>query len=247
MNKPFPITNAMREKVADQLTVQAVATHGPKIARALELLNEAFWRRHIETAEELPGLDRKHWAELIQRGAVCGVSTCCPERVIEREGNSPVREEIIRTDYHSREVRQIALVAEILGSTAYSGVSHYIVTIDSWGRRTEGWRLRLQCQDGAVPRWKGFDEIHDSHPIVRKGLAIKSELLGVFEAASKFRQQVMGVLQGCRSSRQVEDLFPEAAKLLPQPARNEKALAPTELIQSVRSMLDKGVPPVVGA
>ncbi|AVK28929.1 hypothetical protein CSB85_3712 [Pseudomonas aeruginosa] len=82
-----------------------------------------------------------------------------------------------------------------------------------------------------------------------KGLAllICSELESVVEAGLAFRSQAMDVLLACRTSRQVEDLFPEAAKLLPQPVKQDKALAPTELAANVRSMLSKGVPPVVQA
>lgn len=67
----------------------------------------------------------------------------------------------------------------------------------------------------------------------------------MIDAAVAFRAQAIDVLLACRTSRQVEDLFPEAAKLLPQPVKNEKALAPTELAANVRNMLNQGVPPVV--
>ncbi|EMO9523705.1 hypothetical protein RJ634_006291 [Pseudomonas aeruginosa] len=71
------------------------------------------------------------------------------------------------------------------------------------------------------------------------------DLAGVIEAAIAFRAQAMSVLLACRTSRQVEDLFPEAAKLLPQPVKEERALAPTELAANVRNMLSQGVPPVL--
>jgi len=47
MQKHFSITNAMREKAADRLTVQAVAQHGPRIAADLAALNQQFWAKHV--------------------------------------------------------------------------------------------------------------------------------------------------------------------------------------------------------
>ncbi|CAC9222516.1 Uncharacterised protein [Pseudomonas aeruginosa] len=58
MQKHFTITQAMREEVADRLTLQAVAQHGPRIAADLQALNDQFWSKHNAAAEALPGLDK---------------------------------------------------------------------------------------------------------------------------------------------------------------------------------------------
>lgn len=75
--------------------------------------------------------------------------------------------------------------------------------------------------------------------------AMRDKVANQLTVQAVARAQAMDVLQACRTSRQVEDLFPEAAKLLPQPVKNGKALAPTELAANVRNMLNQGVPPVV--
>ncbi|MCY1461710.1 hypothetical protein D9M71_793930 [compost metagenome] len=63
-------------------------------------------------------------------------------------------------------------------------------------------------------------------------------------AAVNFRRQAMDVLLACKTSRQLEDLFPEAAKLLPRPVKATQSVAPTELAANVRNMLAQGIPPV---
>ncbi len=239
MQKHFTITNAMRDKVADQLTLQAVARHGPRIAADLAALNKQFWANHRAAVEALPGLSKKHWPDLILAGAVTATASCTPTYMQPREGKEPYEQELVAVRKIYKEDARNALVAKVLGSTTFQGVSRYLER-----ERYEGdWIIELQSPTGGVPRLHYMERITDP-ALESLALLICSDLAGVIEAAVAFRDQAMSVLQACRTSRQVEDLFPEAAKLLPQPAKNTKALAPTELAASVRNMLSQGVPPV---
>ncbi len=240
MQKPFTITNAMRNKVADQLTVKAVAQHGPRIAADLAALNQQFWAKHVAAVEALPGLSKKHWADLIQAGAVTATASCAPTYMQPRKDNDPSEQQLVAVYRHYKEDARNALVAQVLGSTAFEGVSRYLER-QQYDRH---WVIGLKSPTGAVPRLNNMRLITDP-ALESLALLICSELAGVIDAAVAFRAQAMDVLLACRTSRQVEDLFPEAAKLLPQPAKNEKALAPTELAANVRNMLNQGVPPVV--
>lgn len=239
MQKHFSITNAMRDKVADQLTVQAVAQHGPRIAADLAALNEQFWTKHCAAVEALQGLSKKHWPELIQAGAVTATAGCNPSYLKPRKDNDPYETQLIAVEKHYKAEARNSLVSKVLCSPAFEGVSRYL----DRAPYHEHWVIALKSPSGSVPRLNGMNLI--TEPVQESlALLICSELAGVIEAAVAFRAQAMDVLQACRTSRQVEDLFPEAAKLLPQPAKNEKALAPTELAASVRNMLSQGVPPV---
>ncbi len=240
MQKPFTITNAMRNKVADQLTVKAVAQHGPRIAADLAALNQQFWAKHVAAVEALPGLSKKHWADLIQAGAVTATASCEPTYMQPRQDNDPSEQQLVAVYKHYKEDARNALVAQVLGSTAFEGVSRYLER-QQYDRH---WVIGLKSPTGAVPRLNNMRLITDP-ALESLALLICSELAGVIDAAVAFRAQAIDVLLACRTSRQVEDLFPEAAKLLPQPAKNEKALAPTELAANVRNMLNQGVPPVV--
>lgn len=240
MQKPFTITNAMRNKVADQLTVKAVAQHGPRIAADLAALNQQFWSKHVAAVEALPGLSKKHWPDLILAGAVTATASCTPSYMQLREGKDPYEQNLVAVYKNYKEDVRNALVAQVLGSTAFEGVSRYLER-----ERYEGhWVIGLKSPTGGVPRLHYMERISDP-ALESLALLICSELAGVIDAAVAFRAQAIDVLLACRTSRQVEDLFPEAAKLLPQPVKNEKALAPTELAANVRNMLNQGVPPVV--
>ncbi len=240
MQKHFSITNVMRHKVADQLTVQAVAQHGPRIAADLAALNQQFWAKHVAAVEALPGLSKKHWPDLILAGAVTATASCTPSYMQQREGKEPYEQKLVAVYKNYKEDARNALVAKVLGSPAFEGVSRHLER-----ERYEGhWVIGLKSPTGGVPRLHYMERITD--PVLESlALLICSELAGVIEAAVAFRAQAMDVLMACRTSRQVEDLFPEAAKLLPQPVKNEKALAPTELAANVRNMLNQGVPPVL--
>lgn len=239
-NKPFIITNAMRDEVANTLTLQAVAQHGPRIASDLVALNTQFWSIHRDACETLPGITEKHWPELIRLGALTATTTCYPTYEQQQgEGLSPSVVPFVAAAIYYKQDARNALVDRILSSNAFEGVKHFLAENSRYER---GWKIRLISKTGAVPRLNGMDHIPKSlEPLA---LMICGDLESVIKAAVSFRAQAMDVLLACRTSRQVEDLFPEAAKLLPQPVKNEKALAPTELAASVRSMLSKGVPPV---
>lgn len=240
MQKPFAITHAMREEVATKLTMQAVAQHGPRIAADLEELNSQFWAKHCAAVADLQGLDKAHWADLIQAGTVTATASCEPHYLKLREGQEPSATQFVAVYKEYKAEARNTLVARVLGSTAFEGVSRYLAA-----QRYEGnWVLNLKSPTGAVPRMTKMAVITD--PVLESlALMACADLAGVIEAALAFRAQAMSVLMACRTSRQVEDLFPEAAKLLPQPVKEERALAPTELAANVRNMLSKGVPPVL--
>ncbi|MNN95063.1 hypothetical protein D3C81_2138080 [compost metagenome] len=79
--------------------------------------------------------------------------------------------------------------------------------------------------------------------LCKEGSKVQADLLAIFTAAYEFREKASDILNSCRTSAQLEQLFPEAAKLLPQPVkRRSNELAPVELVQSVRGLMEKGVP-----
>ncbi|MCP1605748.1 hypothetical protein [Pseudomonas citronellolis] len=241
MQKHFSITQAMREQVADQLTIQAVAKHGPRIAADLAALNEQFWAKHQAKVEALPGLDKKHWGELIAAGALAAVIKSDVHYMKPRENREPTSSPIYLVYHDFKDDKRNALVLKIINSPAYEGVARFSYKGANHDRH---WTIRLSSPNGSLPRLNGMDTITDP---AQETLALlcAQELQQVMAGAETFRGQAMDVLLACRTSRQVEDLFPEAAKLLPQPVKQERALAPTELAANVRGMLNAGVPPVV--
>lgn len=239
MQKHFSITQAMRDEVADSLTLQAVAHHGPRIAVDLAALNDQFWTKHRAACEALPGLDKKHWTDLIQAGAVTAIASCEPTYLKSTEKLNPYEAKFVAVAKHYKADARNALAKKVLDSVAFEGVSRYLAR----SSYEKDWIICLKSPTGAVPRLSRMVLI--TEPVQESlALLVCSELTGVIDAAVDFRAQAMSVLLACRTSRQVEDLFPEAAKLLPQPVKNERAMVPTELATNVRNMLSQGVPPV---
>lgn len=238
MQKPFPITNAMREDVADKLTMQAVAQHGPRLGKALQQINAAYWEQHISKVDAELQIARKRWPGLIQVGVLAAVTTVTPKyRHEENESNRHL------AYFYSRNERENAFRAKVLGSPDFSTVSEFIRKESHYSQSAH--ELQFRSVEGSIPRLNDMQLLDATNPLVTQALGVATEFEGVLDAGLAFRRQAMDVLMACRTSRQVEDLFPEAAKLLPQPAKNEKAMVPTELAANVRSMLSNGVPPVM--
>lgn len=124
--KPFNINQTMRDKVANQLMLQAIAQHGERIALDLAAFNKQFWAAHRSKVEALPGLDKKHWASLIQAGAVTATSTVRPEYMKPREGEQPRKCELVGIyDEYDNEMRNHR-VTTMLASEAFAGVVRYL-------------------------------------------------------------------------------------------------------------------------
>lgn len=237
MTKPFAITNVMRNQIADQLTAQAVAQSGPAIAEKLQAINNLFWNEHIGRVATMPGLNKSNWNELIQAGVVTAVSTCVPTTQVQEQEHYYSRE-FLKFYYSDHQAKAKALLELVLASPAFSGVADLVKKSE---RYSNSFSLRFKSPVGAVPRTHNMSDIPSDHQIVTTCRQLQTELDGLLGAAAKFRDQVTDVLITCRSSRQVQELFPEAALLLPQPIKNEQQLAPVELIASVRATLSNGV------
>ena len=233
MSKSFPISNDMRKQVADQLTIQAVAKHGPRIAKALVKMNAAFWEAHTAKVDALLKLERSRWPELIGVGMVAAVTS-----IKAKAG----RESVISFSGKSGDDPAVVLRRLVLTSKPFEGVRHLVRKDDYYTSTTDV--LWFISDSGSIPRLNSMEQIEEQAALIKQAAKIKEDLKEVFAAAEKFRDQVWTILLSVRSSRQLVDLFPEAAALLLQPVKNEQAVAPVELVDSVRGMLNKGVPPI---
>lgn len=240
MTKSFAISNEMRERVVDKLTQQAVAKHGKRIGAALKKLNEQFWADHMKKVDQLLQVDPKRYPELIAAGVIAATTTESPH--VPKAG-SPLKFSYSNNSRYPESVRAGEIMKLVLISSEFLQVAAFVKKNDYHN----AYELRFSSQTGSVPRLNNMNELDAESKIVKQAKKIHAELSEIFAAADDFHQKAADILASCRTSRQVEDLFPEAAKLLPQPAKKTQALAPVELVDSVRSMLSKGVPDQVGA
>lgn len=233
MSKSFPITNEMRAKVADELTVKAVSKHGPRLAKALQKLNALYWGQHLAAVDALLQIDRARWPELIAAGVIQATASVIPR--IAQKGNLASFTSR-RSDSRDAVIRRL-----VLNSPAYSTVSQFVKKESRYSSESDAFWFISEI--GSIPRLNDMDVVNADSTIAKQAAKLYEELRAVFEAADKFRSDVESILMSCRTSRQLFDLFPEAAVLLPQPVKTGSELAPVELVDSVRGMLSKGVPP----
>lgn len=234
MSKSFPITNEMRAKVADELTVKAVSKHGQRLAKALQKLNAQYWDKHLKAVDELLQIDRARWPELIAAGLLQATASVIPR--IAQKGNLASFTSR-RSDSRDAVIRRL-----VLNSPAYSTVSQFVKKESRYSSESDA--LWFISDIGSVPRLNDMELVEANEIIAKKAAKLHEDLKAVFDAADKFRSDVESILMSCRTSRQLVDLFPEAAALLPQPVKTGSELAPIELVDSVRGMLNMGVPPI---
>ncbi|MBB3017694.1 hypothetical protein FHR70_000734 [Microvirga lupini] len=229
----FALSKEMRERVVDQLTQQAVAKHGKRIGATLTKLNEQFWADHAAAVGKVLQIDPKRYPELIAAGVVA--ATTRESLSVPGQGN-PLR--IAFSRHRSDESARLDIFKTILKTPEYAQVASFV--------RKEGYydnyELQFTSTNGSVPRLNGMGEVEAGSKIAKQASAVKEQLLDILRAAVEFHAKATNVISSCRTSRQLIDIFPEAGKLLPQPAKKTQALAPVELVESVRSMLNKGVP-----
>ncbi|MCY1309652.1 hypothetical protein D9M70_597680 [compost metagenome] len=79
-------------------------------------------------------------------------------------------------------------------------------------------------------------------PRAKRAKELTGRMLEILEEALVYRGECLDLLNACRTRKQLEELFPEAAALLPAPEPKVKALVPTELAAKVRKQLKEGVP-----
>lgn len=230
----FTLTKEMREKLADQLTGLAIAKHAPKIGAILKKLNASYWDEHLVKVDGILKLDRARHAELIQAGIVTAASTAVP--AVENI-------ELIRIAEGSRGTLAEQIfdgLKMVLRSDAYqkAGVSDFLKT----HRYSHAYSLTFKSDSGSVPRLNDMEKIEPSNKLVSRAQKVGADLVAICLAAHEFKSKTVDILNSCRTSRQLVDLFPEAAKLLPEPVKRNTELAPVDLVNSVREQLKTGVP-----
>lgn len=235
MTTTFTLSKEMRAKVADDLTIKAVEKHGARLGKKLGRINDDFWQKHLANVAEILPVAPETYPELIQAGVLTATATCTPSDV---DNQYLIAFALSERGSHRQELEVFRLV---LRSQPFSKVADFI---KPEGYRTHHYRLVFNSNAGSVPMLAQMHSVGLDKKLIEAAVIIRCELATVIRAAVEFRSKTMDILNSVRTSRQLTDLFPEAAKLLPPPVKTRTEVAPTELVDSVRSMLNKGIPPV---
>ena len=239
------LNKKLRSDIADQLMVKAVAHNAELLVKRMEAINKEFWAAHIENVKKVFPVPQKQWAELIQLGLVNGVYTVTPlKQPSEGDGKYSVNitgvyayprgKHQFRAEVYEGSVEDCAYA--ILFDPAFSGFKAHTIN-DSRHHR-----LRLTAPS-TLPALEGVEKLPHCHPLVAELKSVEDDFLNVVKEAMAFRAELSSLLEACKTKKQLQELVPEAASLIPEPEKPKRQVVPVEQAEKVRKMLEKGVPP----
>lgn len=226
MTANFTLNKKMKEKLAYDLTAKAVEKKMKALEKKLVKLNVEFWAQHDKTVADVLKIDKKRYNELQLAGALLcttGVIACNLEN-----SNIGIGETLlgISIEVNSRLQTHITKFINRNGNY-YSRLK--VMFVNNYSVPTLN-RETLNIADSRdCPFYKWADEL-------------LGEYISIIESAGEFHNDVTKIIMPIRSYRVLLDQFPEAAKLLPAPAKRAGNMIPVELINDVRDRLNAGIP-----
>ena len=216
----------MKEKLAYDLTAKAVEKKMKALEKKVVKLNGEFWAEHNEIVADTLKIDPKRYNELIQAGALICTARIESRRSAKTDTQFDSAQRSILKEINRR-VHGVAIT--YINSSQHSWSDHVVIFKSGYTVPTIN-RDALKIADS----W-------DS-PHVIKSHALVAELKQIIVQAGKFHADVTQIIMPIRSYRVLLDQFPEAAKLLPAPAKAAGNMIPVELINDVRERLKAGIP-----
>lgn len=258
----------LNKKVKADLVLALVGQASKKQAKATisaaTKLHKLFYSAALTMAKEhLPELSHERMVELIRSGTlVSHASTAGGELYVA----TPKPED----KWNRVEHTQVGLAQVAMGKKDSDEWRMLINAVhEHWGglsmiktERRSGW-LSLKWNIGFpdIPAFPGVKYVYDGVenkdaspfsekwdalilPLVPQANKLTNLVLKVLTEASEYQDMLTGIFEGIRTIKQLEDQFPEALKYLPAEFKAAKPsrVAPVELINRARQMLETGIP-----
>jgi hypothetical protein len=262
------LTNKIRLELSFKISVQAMGKHAAAFNKQVVELNKKFTEAHVAYIEAvMPELPRKRWAELIQRGVLAGrISTSTTVRNPNREKDGSLTQSASSLGYvdtyKTLAGTDLNLFRECLeGAGKWSGSltalclrSNYNDKLTVNYQHYFGSTLPTTNESECISLYKLEPEhIGSLSPASRTRLEALKPLVSAVDALAKnwaktisdaldYQGEVYSLLLSCRTRKQLEDVFPEAAKMLAPVPPKRSEIVPAELIANVRRRLVEGVP-----
>lgn len=257
------LTNKIRRELSFKLAAMAVSKNVPAISADVDSINAQFAAVHIAFVDALmPEVPRSRWPELMQQGVLKPTSGLDTElrHPVERE-EGPCHYETSHLGYAStrytttHEDVQLLLTAMSNTRTSSLYLSHRGVST-LYVKFVPRYPQVLPQVDSAA----GIDlfMLHPSRvgdltteqrarleslaPLTEQAASVTKKWIDLVVSALQYREEVYALLCSCKTRKQLEDVFPEAAKLLAPVAPKRNEVAPAELAANVRRRLVEGVP-----
>lgn len=257
------LTNKIRRELSFKLAARALSKNIPAFNKAVDKLNAKFSEIHATCIETLlPEVPRSRWAELIQEGVLkpTGGSGLEVRHAVER-GEGPCAYKTVTLGYASADystdhetvfallnamgvIRSNSLLfSHHGGSTLYIKFSPKYAQpfpqVDSATDINLSMLHPTRCHALSTAHRTRLESLA---PLVEEASAITKAWLDIIVSGLRYREEVYDLLSSCKTRKQLEDVFPEAAKLLPPVAPKRNEVAPVELAANVRRRLVEGVP-----
>ncbi|WP_444886017.1 hypothetical protein [Microbulbifer sp. PSTR4-B] len=227
--KPFRITNEIRSDIAMALTSEAVEKSIKSIAKEAEQLNKNFWKLYEKRLRAVSGIPSTRWSKLIQEGFATSCYSIVPK--IRVNNASSV---LLQIDRDSQAFRQVHCM---LNRSLQELLDKWIKPAPSYSR----YATLFFTAPRTLPGLNDGSILEDPE-LIAAIRALKDRIITVLSEALSFLRKTQTVLNSCRSSKQLEELLPVAAKYLPRREEKTQELAPIELASSVTEMLQQGIP-----
>lgn len=260
------LTNKIRRELSFKLAAMAVSKNVPAISTAVDSINAQFAAAHIAFVDALmPEVPRSRWPELMQQGVLkptSGLGTTLRHPVeLKDDEEGQCRYETTTLGYatttYTTPYKDIETLLTAMSNTRTStlylshhgGSTLYVKFIPRYPQVlpqadsvTDINLHMLHPSRVAELTTEQRTRLESLAPLTEQAASVTKAWLDLVVSALQYRKEVYDLLCSCKNRKQLEDVFPEAAKLLPPVAPKRNEVAPAELAANVRRRLVEGVP-----
>lgn len=261
------LTKEIRKDLAAKLTAKAIEKHAPAMSKKVKTLNTKFTEVHARhLASLIPEVPESSWDRMIQLRIAAstqgGEVTVYPS---ERDAKGKLSSSSrylgnLSSSYKGSEdvfnrVKRMMMDKWTKVFECFDVRRSYReeITIQSFDPRfdrvlpTFGACSLINLRGLEPENIKEVDQLEQARiralaPLVKQVDELSAEFMSILTQALDYHEKVSDLLDACRTEKQLADLFPEAAAMLPQKAKKAQPVVPVELAKNVRRMLAEGVP-----
>lgn len=253
------LNNQLRTEMAIKLALKAVNKHGAGLGRLAKHLTDLQRQEYVDRLARLePEIQPQKWTDLIQKRLAVGYGGLeTLEEYVPAEGDgkaarwSGVRLHLFTFSSNRKaEIQRRELLHRFIGELRQ--VSGFSSSFDMLGRyeltrNTGCWLEAIHKPQPDLPAMPSANKLNPLHGRLEKAIisdtrAFLARFGRVITSGFAYLEECLDLLQSCKTEKQLLDLFPEAAKLLPPEVKKTTAMVPVEQAQKLRKMLETGVP-----
>ncbi len=261
------LTKEVRKDLAAKLTAKAIEKHAPAMAKKVKTLNTKFTEVHAShLASLIPEVPESSWDRMIQMRIA--TSTHGGEVTVYPSGRDAKGNLSSSSHYLGGLSSSCKVSGDVFNRVKRKMMDKWGKVFECFDVR-HSYREEVTIQsfdphfDRVLPTFEAYnrinlrslepenikkvDQLEQARiralaPLVKQVGELSAEFMSILTQALDYHEKVSDLLAACRTEKQLADLFPEAAAMLPQKAKKAQPVVPVELAKNVRRMLAEGVP-----